>query len=88
MKIISSNQFGIGDVVRMVDNSGNSNTWSTTIVKSIRDGSAKLFRPYGTTSDFICGDSVICYIGIEEYDVPLDDHKCWELLEQRSKDLQ
>jgi hypothetical protein len=37
-----------------------------------REASASMFRPYGTTADFSCGDNVICYIGIEQYSVPAD----------------
>jgi hypothetical protein len=34
-------------------------------------GQLHLFRPYGTTADFSCGDNVITYIGIEQYTVPV-----------------
>lgn len=66
---IKASELQLGDVVSLFPNS----PFSTAIVKQIKDGYATLFRPYGTTADFSYTGGVITYIGIEEYEVVMDD---------------
>lgn len=49
-------------------------------VKQIKDGYATLFRPYVKTDDFSYTGGVICYVGIEEFQVPLNNNEflLWE----------
>jgi hypothetical protein len=46
--------------------------WCHAIVKQLKDDSAVLFRPYGAHDGFVYTGGVICYIGLEEFDLPLD----------------
>lgn len=56
--------------------------WSNAIVKQITATDVVLFRPYGTTADFSYTGGVICYVGIEEYTVPLSSDMEYELLDR------
>lgn len=49
-----------------------SNGFTTAIVKQVTDTQVTLFRPYGATADFEYTGGVICYVGIEEYQIPRD----------------
>jgi hypothetical protein len=68
VKVVAS-ELQLADEVSMV--SGNE-TWKTCIVKQIANGQVHLFRPYGVTADFSYTGGVICYVGIEEYQVSID----------------
>jgi hypothetical protein len=59
----------IGDTISQIYNDVEQVTpFGFALVKNIEaDGRILLFRPYGTTTDFIMLSGVICYIGIEEY---------------------
>jgi len=57
--------------------------WSNAIVKQIKDGEVTLFRPYGHTADFSYTGGVICYIGVEEYQIPLTSDAEYELLDRK-----
>lgn len=59
----------LGDVIDI--GSMGSAGWTTAIVKQIEGGNVHLFRPYGTTADFSYTGGVICYVGMEQYTVPL-----------------
>jgi|32_taG_2_1085360.scaffolds.fasta_scaffold46562_3 hypothetical protein len=53
-------------------------------VKQIKDGVVTLFRPYTHTADFSCTSGVICYVGVEEYQLPLsDERRHWLLLQRK-----
>ena len=67
--IVKYDQLQLGDVVRLLSNTG---AYSTSTVKQIKDGLITFFRPYVQTADFSCTSGVICYIGIEEFTVPVD----------------
>lgn len=79
-KMITPGEMQLGDTVRY---SPFGTAWNVAIVKQIRDGEVKLFRPYGTTADFSYTGGVICYVGIEEYGVPLTSTAQYELLERK-----
>jgi len=69
MKVHSS-EITLGAIVRL-----STEPYSDATVKDIdKDGKLTLFRPYVSTADFSCagkhdGSAVICYIGIEEFQV-------------------
>ena len=52
-------------------------TYGYCTVKEIRSDRVTLFRPYTHAADFSCGGkdytSVICYVGVEEFDMDIDD---------------
>ena len=68
-KIIAA-ELKVGDVVEMFDG-----PWSTAIVCQVDEDRVHLFRPYGTTADFICTGGVICYTGIENYSEMISDSR-------------
>lgn len=57
--------------------------WHNAIVKQIDANNVTLFRPYGTTADFSYTGGVICYIGIEEYTIPLSSDADYTLLNRK-----
>jgi hypothetical protein len=57
--------------------------WNNAIVKQITDTDVTLFRPYGATADFSYTGGVICYVGIEEYTIPISSDMEYELLERK-----
>jgi hypothetical protein len=57
--------------------------WNVAIVKQITATDVVLFRPYGTTADFSYTGGVICYIGTEQYTIPLSSDSEYELLERK-----
>lgn len=65
--IINTDQLKLGDTVEQIPLG--SRAWGACIVKKITDDEVTLFRPYGTTADFSYTSGVICYVGIEEYNV-------------------
>lgn len=64
----------LGDVVRAMPYDG---PWSTAIVRKIdeKEGTVTLFRPYGTCSDFSYTGGVVCYTGIEEFNLYLSSDR-------------
>lgn len=92
-KLIKAREFQLGDIVRRPMSIG---LYDCATVKELKPvgnsadglgiGTACLFRPYVITVDFSCGGiddstNVICYIGIEIYEVPMNDNE-WELLQR------
>lgn len=57
--------------------------WNRAIVKQITPTDVVLFRPYGTTADFSYTGGVICYVGIEQYTIPLSGDAQYELLDRK-----
>lgn len=55
--------------------------FTDSVVKQIKDGNITFFRPYVHTADFSYTGGVICYIGIEEWNHPVDEQEI-ELLER------
>jgi hypothetical protein len=50
--------------------------WGSAIVQKVTENNVRLYRPYGVNSDFsVCGDTVICYVGIEEFEIWRDDRE-------------
>lgn len=81
--ILKPNQLRLRDVVRLESDSPS--PWASSTVIKIRDGKVTLFRPYMITSDFETLSGVIPYIGMEEYEVLVDDTRpMYELLERPS----
>lgn len=71
----------VGDTVIRKDQAGNVHEWGFTIVKQVHEEKVHLYRPYaGYHNTLYSRNSVICYIGIEEYVVSQnDDHAAWVL---------
>ena len=63
----------LADVVQL--NFATAMPWHTSTVQQIKDGYATLFRPYVHTEDFSYTGGVICYIGIETFEVPMDSRE-------------
>lgn len=51
------------------------------VVKQIKDNEITFFRPYVHTADFSYTGGVICYVGIEEYNIPIYSTEEFELLD-------
>ncbi len=79
--IINMKQLQLGDTVQYV---GNHFPFKTQVVKQIKDDVVTFFRPYVHTADFSYTGGVICYIGIEEYQVPVSAPDRYVLLERKS----
>ena len=45
--------------------------YNHSTIKNVEDGYVHLFRPYVHTADFSYAGGIICYVGIEEYKVPI-----------------
>ena len=76
MKTRKAKDLGLGDIIRTLGPDGNPNIlgYSTATVKQIsKDGYITLFRPYVHTDNFSYTGGVICYIGIETYQIPAND---------------
>jgi len=84
-QIITPKDMQLDDTVRMVRPSNEVAAFDTCIVEQIKDGKVKLFRPYGTTADFSYTGGVICYIGIEQYELSIDHSTMQYLLLERQK---
>ncbi len=83
-RVISPFEMELGDTVCRVYSDGWPMDWGTMIVKRLTDDSVTLWRPYGTTADFSCGESVICYMGLEEFTMDRADHfKCFALINRK-----
>ena len=79
--MLRADELQLGDVVKSFDGPFNS-----SIVQKIDQErkSVKLFRPYGVSKNFSYTGGVICYTGIEEYEVWLSDKDArFELLERK-----
>lgn len=59
------------------------NAYHTATVKQIRDGKITLFRPYVQTADFSMGEQVICYIGIEEWEITPCENELFTVVERK-----
>lgn len=59
------------------------NAYRTATVKRVENGKITLFRPYVETADFSMGSSVICYIGIEEWEITPRENELFTLVERR-----
>ena len=68
MKQIKTKDLQLGDTVSL-----DYEAWDCAIVKRIKDGRITLFRPYGTPAEFSYTGGVICYVGIEEWDIEADE---------------
>lgn len=78
--MISTSEMGLGDTVIRKYNDGRYMDWGFSLVKEIKDKEVTLFRPYGSHADFEYTGGVVCYIGIEEYKLPVDSFECFELI--------
>ena len=67
---VKANELRLADTIR-IPSAGIK--WNCAIVRQIKETSIELFRPYGTTADFSYTGGVICYIGIECYEIPRDN---------------
>jgi hypothetical protein len=86
MDLITAKELQLADVVRVVYNDDPPHAFSTATVKQIKGGTVTLFRPYVKTEDFSYTGGVICYTGIEEFDIPLSTDSKFELYAR--KDLE
>jgi len=67
--VIPASECRLGDLVRPVILDNPNDGYSDSTVINITDKGVTLFRPYVQTSDFICTDGLIPYIGMEKYTV-------------------
>jgi hypothetical protein len=65
-KEMTAKDLQTGDVIRL-----HPEPWGTAIVKKKTDTHITFYRPYGTKAEFSYSGGVICYVGIEEFTVPL-----------------
>jgi hypothetical protein len=80
--IIRVEQMRLGDRVRLYPRP--LHCFTDMVVKQINEGDVTFFRPYVHTTDFSFQRGVICYVGIEEYTVRINDTNEYELLERVS----
>ena len=70
----------LGAVIRM-KGTGTNRAYSCCTIKQIEDGKVKLFRPYVHANGCVySGNSVILYIGIEEYTISESQLDMYDLL--------
>lgn len=77
---VKANQLQIGDVVRNIDRDGRAGAYMDMTVRQIKDGYVHFFRPYVHTDNYLHTGGVTCYIGIEEFSVPVTHSGDFELL--------
>ncbi len=78
---IKTNELQLGDRLIQVSDSGEPLFENgITTVKQIADGKVSMFRPYTHTASFSDTGGVICYVGIEEYNVEVDRDLQWLLI--------
>lgn len=65
---IKAKDLRLADVVQIIDGA-----YHTATVKQIENGYATLFRPYTHTENFSCTAGVICYVGVETFQIRMDD---------------
>lgn len=66
----------LADVVDL----GGRDGYSYATVKQIRDNTITFFRPYVQTADFSYTGGVICYIGFEEFTLPLNHQVIYKVV--------
>jgi hypothetical protein len=76
---VPANEIRLADVILLE----NINAYHTATVKKISEGVITLFRPYVQTADFSMGESVICYIGIEEWNISPRKGEKFTVLERK-----
>jgi len=77
---ITPAQMELGDRVRTVWDQNP--PFSDQVVKQIKDNNVTLFRPYVATADFSYTGGVICYVGIDEWNIARDSKTEFYLLER------
>lgn len=83
--IINSDQLQIADRVVSVYQDGQPDLeLGVHTVKNVADGVATMFRPYTHTADFSGTGGVICYVGIEEYQIELSRAREWILISRKT----
>ena len=81
--VVNTSELQLGDrIMRLLDSGDPDLEGGVTTVKQIADGKVSLFRPYTHTADFSSTGGVICYVGIEEYNVELDRDLKWLLIQR------
>jgi hypothetical protein len=78
--IIGPKDLQLADVVRLVSDA--ENAYSCMTVKQITDKEVTFFRPYVHTADFAYTGGVLCFIGIEEFQVSLSSTQEYELVQR------
>ena len=89
--IVKAGELQLADVVRL--HLEKNDPYADMTVKAIADGAVTFYRPYTHTGDFSCaagedrnkhGLQVLCYVGISEFRVALDDkHTEFDLIDRR-----
>ena len=82
----SSRELRLGDYVEASSRSG----FGSQLVIAVTENFVRFFRPYVHNADFSMigtiekekGESVIPFIGIEEYNIYKDDHKCYKMIKR------
>lgn len=75
---MKAREMQLGDRIRTADPSG---AFRDCVVKQITEKEVTLFRPYVHTADFSYTGGVICYIGVEEYQIPREGDTEYEWLQ-------
>lgn len=65
---IKLSDLSLGDTVRL-----GAEGFMDAVVRQIKDGKVRLFRPYVATADFVYTGGVIPYIGIEDFEMMVTD---------------
>jgi len=79
--LITAKQMQLGDTVQLASGAV---PFCACTVKQIRDGFVTLFRPYVHTADFSYTGGVMCYVGVEEYTLPIEYSQEYYLLERKT----
>lgn len=83
IQVVKTNELQLGDrIMRFLDSNEPDLEGGVTTVKQIADGNVSMFRPYTHTADFSSTGGVICYVGIEEYNVEVDRDIQWLLIQR------
>ncbi len=79
MEYRKASELQLADVAELFENG-----YGVATVKRItEDGEITFFRPYVATTDFSCGNHVICYIGIEEVVYHRSDSRMFKVVERK-----
>ena len=69
-RLINTSELQLGDNIIL-----HQEEFASATVEQIVEGGAKVIRPYIHTADFSTTSGVICYIGFEQFTLPMDDRQ-------------
>jgi hypothetical protein len=77
-KTLKAKDLQLADTVKLYDG-----TFGYAVVTKIEDGMVTFFRPYATTADFSCGNTVIPYVGIENFTTMITSNSDFEVCNRK-----